>query len=106
MPAHLGKRGTNKIAADALNAAEEDVRLWSKSVGADGDECFSESGCIHYIAAHADGIERRLSVDEDHPLCSVLDSHLLAQGYTGPASATEAERRHRMGSASTSRIRC
>jgi hypothetical protein len=45
-----------------------------------------ESGRIHYIAASADGTERRLSVDEDHPLYAVLDSHLLAQGYTGPAS--------------------
>ena len=44
-----------------------------------------ESGRIHYIAATADGSEQRLAVDEGNKLYAVLDSHLLALGYTGPA---------------------
>lgn len=46
-----------------------------------------EQARIHYMAAYADGKERHLYVDEGSPLYAVLDSHLLAQGYTGPASA-------------------
>ena len=51
----------------------------------------NESGRIHYIAAYADGNERRLYVDQGNALYAVLDSHLLVQGYTGPASGTENE---------------
>jgi hypothetical protein len=46
---------------------------------------------IHYMAAHADSKERHLYVDEGNPLYAVLDSHLLAQGYTGPASGADEE---------------
>jgi hypothetical protein len=45
-----------------------------------------QSGRIHFIAVTADGNEQRLAVDEDDKLYAVLDSHLLAQGHTGPAS--------------------
>jgi hypothetical protein len=48
-----------------------------------------ESGRIHYMAVYADGRERHLYVDEDHPLYAVLDSHLLAVGYTGPTSGAD-----------------
>jgi hypothetical protein len=51
----------------------------------------NESGRIHYMAAYADGKERHLYVDSSNPLYAVLDSHLLAQGYTGPASGAEDE---------------
>jgi hypothetical protein len=51
----------------------------------------NESGRIHYIAAYADGGERRLYVDEGNALYPVLESHLLAQGYTGPANGAEDE---------------
>jgi hypothetical protein len=43
------------------------------------------------MAANAEGRERHLYVDEGNPLYSVLDSHLLAQGYTGPASGNDEE---------------
>lgn len=43
------------------------------------------------MARKADGKERHLVVKEDHALYDVLDSHLLAIGYTGPASANEDE---------------
>lgn len=52
----------------------------------------NESGRIHYMAAYADGKERHLYVDDGNALYAVLDSHLLAQGYTGPASGDEPER--------------
>ncbi|MEV4417219.1 hypothetical protein [Catellatospora sp. NPDC049609] len=45
----------------------------------------NETGRIHYIALYADGKERHLIAKEDHALYGVLDSHLLAIGYTGPA---------------------
>ncbi len=45
-----------------------------------------EDDRIHYIALDADGKERHLYVDQGNPLHTVLNSHLLAQGYTGPAS--------------------
>jgi hypothetical protein len=51
----------------------------------------NESGRIHYIAAYADSTERRLYVDDGNPPYAVLESHLLAQDYTGPASGAEAE---------------
>lgn len=51
----------------------------------------NESGRIHYMATYADGQQRHLYADEANPLYAVLDSHLLAQGYTGPASGAEAE---------------
>ncbi|MBO3737730.1 hypothetical protein [Actinoplanes flavus] len=40
---------------------------------------------IHFIVKRADGSKRRLWVGEGHFLYEILDSHLLAQGYTGPA---------------------
>jgi hypothetical protein len=43
------------------------------------------------MAADADGNERHLCVDEGSPLYTVIDSHLLAQGYTVPASGTGEE---------------
>jgi hypothetical protein len=49
----------------------------------------NESGRIHYMAAYVDGKKRHLYVDDNNPLYAVLDSHLLAQGYTGPASDAE-----------------
>ena len=51
----------------------------------------NETGKIHYMARKADGKERHLVVKADHALYDVLDSHLLAMGYTGPASASEDE---------------
>lgn len=45
-----------------------------------------ETGRIHYMAAQAGGGERHLYVDEGSALYAVLDGHLLAMGYTGPAS--------------------
>ena len=53
------------------------LRAWRQS---------GETGRIHYVAAKAGGGERRLYVDERDALYTVLDGHLLAQGYTGPAS--------------------
>ncbi|MFY1703020.1 hypothetical protein ACN28G_14955 [Micromonospora sp. WMMA1923] len=41
---------------------------------------------IHFVVARADGSTRRLWVGEGHFLYEILDSHLLAIGYTGPAS--------------------
>ncbi|MEU5554297.1 hypothetical protein ABZ738_31450 [Micromonospora sp. NPDC047793] len=41
---------------------------------------------IHFIVARADGSTRRLWVGEGHFLYEILNSHLLAIGYTGPAS--------------------
>ncbi|MEV4620226.1 hypothetical protein AB0J74_16160 [Asanoa sp. NPDC049573] len=46
----------------------------------------NQSGRIHFVVARADGSQRRLWVSEGHFLYEVLDSHLLATGYTGPAS--------------------
>lgn len=43
---------------------------------------------IHFIVARADGSSRRLWVGKGHFLYEILDSHLLAKGYTGPASGT------------------
>lgn len=40
----------------------------------------------HFIVKRADGSTRRLWVGEGHFLYEILDSHLLAMGYTGPAS--------------------
>ena len=40
------------------------------------------------MATDAEGRERHLYVDEGNPLYAVLNSHLLAQGYTGPANGT------------------
>ncbi|WP_435122569.1 hypothetical protein [Micromonospora tulbaghiae] len=45
-----------------------------------------ETGRIHYMAAKAGGGERHLYVDEGSALYTVLEGHLLAMGYTGPAS--------------------
>lgn len=45
-----------------------------------------ETGRIHFVAAKAGGGERRLYVDEGNALYAVLEGHLLALGYTGPAS--------------------
>ncbi|WP_446212912.1 hypothetical protein [Micromonospora sp. IBSANI012] len=45
-----------------------------------------ETGRIHYVTAKAGGGERRLYVDEGSALYTVLEGHLLAVGYTGPAS--------------------
>jgi hypothetical protein len=45
-----------------------------------------ETSRIHYVVAKADGGERRLYVDEGNALYAVLEGHLLAMGYTGPAS--------------------
>jgi hypothetical protein len=51
-----------------------------------------EPGRIHYVAAYADGTERRLYVDEGNALYPVLESHLLAESDdTGPTSGAEAE---------------
>jgi len=44
-----------------------------------------EIGRIHYVASKAGGGERRLYTDEGSALYTVLEGHLLAQGYTGPA---------------------
>ncbi|MEV4141904.1 hypothetical protein AB0J72_58365 [Dactylosporangium sp. NPDC049742] len=49
-----------------------------------------EEGKIHYMAVYADGKERHLHVNAGTPLYDVLDSHLLAQGYTGPKSGDPA----------------
>ena len=38
------------------------------------------------MVKRADGTTRRLWVGEGHFLYEILDSHLLAQGYSGPAS--------------------
>lgn len=46
---------------------------------------------IHYVVSDAGGTEHRLYVDESNPLYGVLDSHLLAQGYTGPARGADDE---------------
>jgi hypothetical protein len=46
----------------------------------------SETGRIHLIAVYADGKDRHLYVDQGGPWYEVLNSHLLAQGYTGPLS--------------------
>lgn len=51
----------------------------------------TETTRIHYMVANADGKERHLYIDEGNPLYAVLDSHLLAQGYTGPAGGTDEE---------------
>ena len=48
-----------------------------------------ESARIHYIIVTADGSERRLYADDSTGLGKVLDSALLAQGYTGPRTADE-----------------
>ncbi|MET8320911.1 hypothetical protein [Micromonospora sp. NPDC005189] len=58
------------------------LRAWRQS---------GESGRIHYVAAKAGGGERRLYVDESSALYTVLEGHLLAQGYTGPASGKPEE---------------
>lgn len=50
-----------------------------------------EASRIHYIAAYADGNGRHLYVDEGNQLYAVLDSHLLAHGYTGPVSGADEE---------------
>lgn len=50
-----------------------------------------ETGRIHYMAAKADGGERHLYVDEADPLYAVLEGHLAAEGYTGPASGKSEE---------------
>jgi hypothetical protein len=42
---------------------------------------------IHFIVRRADGTQRRLWVGEGRFMYEILDSHLLALGYTGPASA-------------------
>ncbi|HEU5109326.1 MAG TPA: hypothetical protein VFT95_12345, partial [Micromonosporaceae bacterium] len=39
-----------------------------------------------FVVARADGSTRRLWVGKGHVLYEILDSHLLAMGYTGPAS--------------------
>jgi len=46
----------------------------------------NQSGRIHFMVKRADGTTRRLWVGEGHFLYEILDSHLLAQGYSGPAS--------------------
>jgi len=46
----------------------------------------NQAGRIHFMVARADGSTRRLWVGEGHFLYEILDSHLLAKGYTGPAS--------------------
>jgi hypothetical protein len=48
-----------------------------------------EVGKIHYIAKRADGTTRHLLVNEGTPLYDILEDHLAAIGYTGPASAEE-----------------
>jgi hypothetical protein len=58
------------------------LRAWRQS---------GEASRIHYVAAKAGGGERRLYVDEGSALYTVLDGHLLAQGYTGPASGKSEE---------------
>lgn len=45
-----------------------------------------EEDKIHYRARKADGSPRHLLAREGDPLYAVLDEHLLALGYTGPAS--------------------
>ncbi|MDP9792452.1 hypothetical protein J2S43_000964 [Catenuloplanes nepalensis] len=46
----------------------------------------NQSDKIHFVVARADGSQRRLWVGKGHFLYEILDSHLLAIGYTGPAS--------------------
>jgi hypothetical protein len=46
----------------------------------------NQTGRIHFIVKRADGSTRRLWVGEGHFMYEILDSHLLALGYTGPAS--------------------
>lgn len=48
-----------------------------------------EAGRIHYIAKRADGSTRHLYVNEDNALYEILEDHLAAIGYAGPASAEE-----------------
>ena len=51
-----------------------------------------ETGKIHYRARRADGTTRHLIAREGDALYAVLDEHLLAIGYTGPAGGvTEAD---------------
>ncbi|MFF5181428.1 hypothetical protein ACFY2Q_25650 [Micromonospora sp. NPDC000316] len=47
----------------------------------------SQPDKIHFIVARADASTRRLWVSKGHFLYEILDSHLLAMGYIGPASA-------------------
>lgn len=53
-----------------------------------------ETGRIHYRALRADGSQRRLIAREGEGLYELLDQHLLAIGYTGPASAAEENTEH------------
>ena len=53
-----------------------------------------ETGRIHYRAIRADGAQRRLIAKEGEGLYELLDQHLLAIGYTGPASAPEGNAEH------------
>ena len=53
-----------------------------------------ETGRIHYRALRPDGTQRRLLAKEGEGLYQLLDQHLAAIGYTGPASAAEAEGEH------------
>lgn len=48
-----------------------------------------EPARIHYVAARADGRERRLYVDQGNALYDVLEGQLLALGYTGPKSGAD-----------------
>ena len=41
---------------------------------------------FNFIVKRADDTTRRLWVGEGHFMYEILDSHLLAMGYTGPAS--------------------
>jgi hypothetical protein len=47
----------------------------------------SQPDRIHYIVTTQDAKERRLHTPNDSALGRVLDAALVAQGYTGPASA-------------------
>lgn len=53
-----------------------------------------ETGRIHYRALRAGGTQRRLIAKEGEGLSELLDQHLLAIGYTGPASAAEGNAEH------------
>lgn len=57
----------------------------------------NETGRIHYIAVFADGRTKRLIAKDGHWLYPILDSHLLALGYTGPAANDPEEDDDRSG---------
>lgn len=48
-----------------------------------------ETEKIHYVVKRPDKTERHLVAKPDSPLYEILEAHLLAIGYTGPAEESE-----------------